>query len=85
MINYYRSLVRTGSNKPRGSGQIDVPTLMIWGERDLALNIKCSEGTEEWVPNFTLHRLPGVSHWVQQEAPERVNAILDDWLDRRGG
>jgi epoxide hydrolase 4 len=27
--------------------------------------------------------LPGVSHWVQQEAPEQVNALLDDWLSAR--
>jgi pimeloyl-ACP methyl ester carboxylesterase len=37
------------------------------------------------VPQLELHRLPGVSHWVQQEAPEKVNAILADWLDRNGG
>jgi pimeloyl-ACP methyl ester carboxylesterase len=30
---------------------------------------------------FHARRLPGVSHWVQQEAPEAVNAILGDWLD----
>ncbi len=81
MVNYYRALLRHRNvidieNKP-----ITIPTLMIWGEEDSALNIKCTEGTEQWVENFTLHRLPGVSHWVQQEAPEKVNAILQDWLD----
>ncbi|WP_108812633.1 alpha/beta fold hydrolase [Sphingorhabdus sp. Alg231-15] len=81
MVNYYRALLRHRNvinveNKP-----ITIPTLMIWGEEDSALNIKCAEGTEQWVENFTLHRLPGVSHWVQQEAPEKVNAILRDWLD----
>ena len=81
MINYYRALLRHRKSVNLGSCRIDTPTLMIWGERDLALNIKCSEGTEEWVPNFTLHRLPGVSHWVQQEAPEKVNALLSGWLD----
>jgi pimeloyl-ACP methyl ester carboxylesterase len=34
------------------------------------------------VPNLELHRLPGVSHWVQQDEPVAVNAILSDWLDR---
>ena len=60
---------------------IDIPTLMIWGEADTALNINCTVGTEDWVPNLTLHRLPGVSHWVQQEAPEAVNRLLEDWLE----
>ncbi|MEW4467294.1 alpha/beta fold hydrolase [Parasphingorhabdus sp. JC815] len=81
MVNYYRALLRHGNSVEVHDKKIDLPTLMIWGEEDSALNIKCTEGTEEWVPNFTLRRLAGVSHWVQQEAPEKVNDILRDWLD----
>ncbi len=80
MINYYRALVRLSGLDRVGDGRVDVPTLMIWGEEDTALNIHCTEGTEQWVPHLELHRLPGVSHWVQQEAPEKVNDILDAWL-----
>jgi pimeloyl-ACP methyl ester carboxylesterase len=80
MINYYRSAGRTGSYFNNGDGRVDVPVLMIWGEEDTALNIHCTEGTEDYCADFRLERLPGVSHWVQQEAPERVNAILADWL-----
>ncbi len=83
MINYYRAntgmLRRWGPAPP----MIEVPTLMIWGEEDSALGIENTEGYEDLVRDFTLRRLPGVSHWVQQEAPERVNAILTDWLARR--
>jgi epoxide hydrolase 4 len=82
MINYYRALVRRPDGRNIGDGRVDVPTLMIWGEEDAALNIRCTEGTEEWVPNFTLRRFPGVSHWVQQEAPEAVNKALSDWIDQ---
>jgi pimeloyl-ACP methyl ester carboxylesterase len=80
MINYYRAntgmLDRWGPTPP----VIEVPTLMIWGEEDTALGIENTEGYEPLVADFTLHRLPGVSHWVQQEAPERVNAILEGWV-----
>jgi epoxide hydrolase 4 len=82
MINYYRALLRHRNSVDLGDARIDVPTLMIWGEEDVALNIGCTEGTEEWVPNLTLHRLPGISHWVQIEAPEAVNRIMGEWLDR---
>lgn len=80
MINYYRALLRHGDTIDLGNGRIDVPTLMVWGEEDVALNIHCTQGTEEWVSDFTLKRLPGVSHWVQQDAPDEVNAILNEWL-----
>ena len=80
MINYYRALLRMPDFANIGDGRIETPTLMIWGEEDKALGIWCTEGVAQWVPNLTLRRLPGVSHWVQQEAPEHVNALLSDWL-----
>lgn len=81
MINWYRALIRHGDTVRMGAGMVDVPTLMIWGEEDAALGIGCTVGTEQWVPNLTLHRLPRVSHWVQQEAPEKVNALIEGWLE----
>jgi pimeloyl-ACP methyl ester carboxylesterase len=81
MLNYYRALPRSaGMQKKRGHPKIDVPTLLVWGERDAALGKELTYGTEDHVSDLTLRYLPDVSHWVQQEAPERVNAILEAWL-----
>lgn len=82
MVNYYRALMRYRDAVDLGDGTVSLPTLMIWGEEDAALGLGCTVGTEQWVPALELHRLPQVSHWVQQEAPEKVNAILGDWLSR---
>lgn len=82
MLNYYRALLRSPDMRDVGDGMVHVPTLMIWGEEDVALHIRCTDGTDQWVPALELHRLPGISHWVQQDAPEQVNDILADWLDR---
>jgi hypothetical protein len=32
------------------------------------------------VHDLTLRYLPGVSHWVQQDAPETVNAMVSAFL-----
>jgi pimeloyl-ACP methyl ester carboxylesterase len=32
--------------------------------------------TGDYVNDFTIRYLPGVSHWVQQEQPEAVNAMI---------
>ncbi len=80
MVDYYRALLKHKDTVDPGDLTIDIPTLQVWGEDDVALNIHCTEGNEEWVSHFTLKRLPGVSHWVQQDAPEAVNAILAEWL-----
>jgi len=81
MINYYRAAVR-GAWRARHEDLPDVetPTLMIWGLEDTALSKETTDGTDEHVDDLTMRFLPGVSHWVQQEAPETVNAMLLAWL-----
>jgi len=80
MINWYRAALRLGG-KLRGPWPvIETPTLVIWGEEDAALGVELLDGTEAYVRELTVRRLPNVSHWVQQEAPDQVNAILRTWL-----
>jgi pimeloyl-ACP methyl ester carboxylesterase len=86
MINWYRANF-SGGLKPWSDADqppIEVPTLMVWGEEDSALGVEMTQGYGPYVRDFTLHRLPGVSHWVQQEAPEAVNAHLEAWLRGKG-
>jgi pimeloyl-ACP methyl ester carboxylesterase len=81
MINYYRALVRgRRRTAARPMTNISTPTLLLWGEADAALGKELTYGTEQYVPQLTLRYLPDVSHWVQQEAPETVNAMLQAWL-----
>ncbi len=86
MLAYYRAFIRYGVDKDLARAahrKLETPTLMIWGEEDTALGRELTIGTEELVSDLTLRYLPGVSHWVQQEAPEIVNAMIDAWLDGR--
>jgi pimeloyl-ACP methyl ester carboxylesterase len=81
MINWYRA-ARRSSRGPGGTAtpRIAIPTLMIWGEEDVALGKETTYGTDEYVSDLRLHYLPGASHWVQQDAPERVNELLHSFL-----
>jgi pimeloyl-ACP methyl ester carboxylesterase len=83
MLNWYRAAGRRFASAPEAPAKIDVPTLMVWGEEDRALGKELTLGTDAYVSELTLRYLPGVSHWVQQEAPERVNEIWGAWLDGR--
>jgi len=84
MINYYRANLRALGDAQAPSPMIETPTLMIWGEEDAALGLELTEGYDAYVRDFTLQRLPGVSHWVQQEAPEAVNARMLAWMAAKG-
>jgi len=83
MINYYRQLIFGGGAKRQkdlGFPIIQTPTLMCWGEDDLALTKETTYGTDKWVEDFTIRYLPRISHWVQQDAPVEVNAMIKAFI-----
>ncbi len=83
MINYYRALVLGGGARRQariGYPKITTPTLLLWGEQDMALDKACTYGTQAYVAPLTLRYLPGVSHWAQQDDPDTVNAMLEAFL-----
>ncbi len=83
-MNYYRALVRGGGlrrQRALGYPVIETPTLMLWGEDDMALSKATTYGTDRYVRDLTLRYLPRISHWVQQDAPVEVNAMIRAFLD----
>jgi pimeloyl-ACP methyl ester carboxylesterase len=62
--------------------RVNVPTLVIWGERDKALLTSLLDGLDDFVPDLTLRRIPEGSHWVVHEHPERVNGFIREFLAR---
>src|SRR5438128_716151 len=57
-LNYYRQLFRRLPGTAREKMHISTPTLLIWGEQDIALGIKLTTGLEQWVDNIQVKRLP---------------------------
>jgi pimeloyl-ACP methyl ester carboxylesterase len=83
MINYYRANFVGVLDEP--APVLALLTLLLWGEEDTALGLELTEGYAPLVTDFELVRFPGVSHWVQQEAPEAVNAAMRGWMRRKLG
>ncbi len=78
-INYYRNAFQPKYFN-ENFGVLDVPTLMIWGEKDTALGKELTYGTEAYVRDFQIKYIPDCSHWVQQEKPQLVNQYMRDFL-----
>ncbi|MGD2181377.1 alpha/beta fold hydrolase [Lusitaniella coriacea] len=79
MLNYYRNIFQ-GIVTLRSWNILEMPTLMIWGEEDIALGKELTEGTEAYVKDFQIRYIPQCSHWVQQEKPQLVNQYMWDFL-----
>ncbi len=77
MINYYRAALRRSPRKALAQMKpVQAPTLVIWGMRDRHLGSELAEPPREWVPDVRVERIPDATHWVQHDAPERVNELL---------
>ena len=84
MINYYRANAAELGLGPIPTGKIKTPTLLIWGEDDPYLDLSLTDRNEAFVEDFTLRRLPGVSHWVCEDASPEVNRLIADWGAEKG-
>jgi pimeloyl-ACP methyl ester carboxylesterase len=82
-INWYRNLRADWERAAGLPDHVAAPALMITAELDPFLPPKLARGMERYVPDLETRMIPGSGHWTQQEAPEAVNRILLDWLDRR--
>jgi epoxide hydrolase 4 len=81
MINYYRNIFEF-TDGPSTWPVLALPTLMIWGEKDVFLGKELTYGTEAYVKNLTLKYIPHCSHWVQQEKPQQVNQYINEFLSQ---
>jgi pimeloyl-ACP methyl ester carboxylesterase len=79
-LNWYRA------GRPDGAiGVVDVPTLYVWSTEDSAFGPAAAQETERWVKGpYRFETLPGVSHWIPEEAPETLSRLLLEHLRTHG-
>jgi pimeloyl-ACP methyl ester carboxylesterase len=85
-LNWYRNIDRNWEMTPflRGA-KLCQPTLFAAGGEDgvITLYRKDFDHMEDAVPHLWKKALiPGAGHWIQQERPEEVNALLIAFLQR---
>jgi pimeloyl-ACP methyl ester carboxylesterase len=77
-MNWYRNLRPSVRSL---FGTIRVPTLYVWSTKDVALVRAPAEGTARYVEaDYRFEVLDGISHWIPEEAPDQVAALLLDHL-----
>jgi pimeloyl-ACP methyl ester carboxylesterase len=73
MINWYRAMFRV---KAVPIKRTDVEALVLWGEKDPHLGRELATPSPALVPNARVVFVPNATHWIQHDAPERVNEEL---------
>ena len=62
-------------------GEIDAPTLILWGEQDAFLGREEQEWRSRAIPDATLKVYPDTGHAVAFERPERVVRDLEEFIE----
>lgn len=81
-LNWYRAnltvgdLVGRGAGPSSSGGPADMPVLALWGMQDRYLNPRLADHLEGLGHGVRVVRLREASHWIQADAPERVNREL---------
>jgi pimeloyl-ACP methyl ester carboxylesterase len=84
-LNYYRANIPPENwlKPPPELPPVEVTTTIIWAGGDAYMSPILLEKSIERVSGpLHVERLPDVSHWVQQEVPAHVNALLIEALGR---
>lgn len=83
-LSYYRQLVRRGPAAVGVARVIAAPTLVLWGECDPYLGVELLDGLDRWVRDLRIVRYPDAGHWLNQQAPNSVNAEMVAFLTSEG-
>jgi pimeloyl-ACP methyl ester carboxylesterase len=59
----------------------ELPTLIVWGERDNTIPMEHGLAAHEQIPNSRFVSLPKAAHFPNLEDPEGLAGALLDWLD----
>jgi pimeloyl-ACP methyl ester carboxylesterase len=74
-LNWYRAMPFSDPRVLRG--RVRVPTTHVWSDGDVALGREGAELTGAYVDApYRLEILAGISHWIPNEAPERLAEIV---------
>ncbi|MGY1726691.1 alpha/beta fold hydrolase [Geodermatophilus sp. SYSU D01062] len=73
-LNWYRAM---SSSTP--VDDVPVPTTFVWSDADIAIGRIAAEGCGEFVAgDYRFVELPGVSHWIPEQAPDQLAAAILD-------
>ncbi len=81
-LNWYRNMDRNWElTAGVAERHVEQPALFLTGERDPVQSFMPPEAMQGWVDDLRVEIVvPGAGHWVQQQAPEAVNAALLEFL-----
>jgi pimeloyl-ACP methyl ester carboxylesterase len=61
--------------------QLNIPTLIVWGDNDDVVPVECAYKFQAYLPNNKLIILKDEGHVVMEENPEKIIPIIKEWFN----
>ena len=84
-LNWYRANIGPESlaGPPLQLPPVQVPAMGLWSTGDIALTeVQMTDSAQNMAGSWRYERLDGPGHWMQLDAPDKVNELLVDFLPR---
>jgi len=59
---------------------LNMPTCVMWGERDTVLPVGQAEIARRMIPGVRIDIVPGAGHFPHEEFPDRFASVLTDFV-----
>lgn len=79
MLHYYRAIPKSRGLLRKLFRRIDVPTMILWGEKEPVFLASGLDDLSEWVSNVRIERIAGAGHFLMTDAPEEVARHIIDF------
>jgi pimeloyl-ACP methyl ester carboxylesterase len=88
MVGWYRAAAQAAFSRrlPARPEPISAPTLILWGENDVALGVELAEQSLAYTSAGRLVRFSDATHWVHQDCPaETTRQLLEHFAAGQRG
>ena len=82
ILNTLRNWDKDLSVLEKSFKSVKAPTLLVWGTRDTAVDIRSSQVLMQKLPRCELAAIEGAGHLPFEETPEEFNQLVLDFLER---
>jgi epoxide hydrolase 4 len=80
MINWYRAAMRYKNPFSLGFQQVEIPLLLIWGNKDKFLQPEMAQKSLRYCQNGRLHMMAEATHWLHHEKSKEINELIYQFM-----
>ena len=81
VLHWFEDLRSNAADLAGRVNEINIPTLVFWGELEVMFDVSNAQYLDEALPNSKLQILPEAGHLAWSDQPEMFASMVTDWVN----